>query len=498
MVVPGNGPSISVRLSGFMQKLLVLAVCLAASAAGQYPGGGYPPGQSPGQYPPGQYPPGGYPPGGQYPGGGMSIPHRTKKKDQKKDEATQPNFSAEGVTLSINPTKLVIGTTDGREITMTVTPQTKFTRADKDIPSSQIVPRTTVHIDAIEDDEAFLTVTQINLLKDAPPPDAVAPSGRPVMPSRSAAAEDEPRPTILERPLEAPGRPVLKHGGGGKSASADDDSDVAASKPPAKPAAAAQTADSGKKATDDFTIDTDAERPKIVSRTSDEILQRTMDWAHSYNQGLPNFVCEQETTRYYEQSRASGWQAADIVTAKVVYEDGKENYRDITVGGKRTNKSMMDLGGSTSTGEFAATLRSLLAEGDRATFKFAQSTTAENGEAAAVYDFKVPLANSDWAITIGGQTLHPAYSGSIWVVKSSGEVRRIEYGADKIPKDFPDDFVQTAVDYDEISLGTPAKYLLPIKAEVVACNRGTTFCTKNTIEFRNYHKYSGESTIVFH
>jgi hypothetical protein len=114
-----------------------------------------------------------------------------------------------------------------------------------------------------------------------------------------------------------------------------------------------------------------------------------------------------------------------------------------------------------------------------------------------VYDFKVPLANSDWAITVGGQTLHPAYSGSIWVIKSTGEVRRIEYGADKIPKDFPDDEVQTAVDYEEVSLGTPAKYLLPVKAEVLACNRGTTFCTKNTIEFRNYHKYAGESTIVF-
>jgi hypothetical protein len=185
----------------------------------------------------------------------------------------------------------------------------------------------------------------------------------------------------------------------------------------------------------------------------------------------------------------------DIVTAKVVYEDGKEDYRDITVGGKRTNKSMMELGGSTSTGEFASTLRSLLEPG-RATFKFAESTTVGN-DPAAVYDFKVPLANSDWSIVVGGQTLHPAYSGSIWVVKSTGQVRRIEYGADKIPKDFPDDEVQSAVDYDEVSLGTPAKYLLPVKAEVLACNRGTTVCTKNTIEFRNYHKYSGESTITF-
>ena len=467
-----------------MSKLILCFALMVGCAAAQYPG------QYPSQYPPGQYPPGQYPPGS-YPGGGLSIPRRSKKKDQK-NEASQPNFSAEGVTLSSDSKKLVIGTDDGREISMTVTPDTKFTRGDNDIPSSQIVPRTTVHIDAIEDDEAFLTVTHVNLVKDAPPPEAMAPTGRPLMPVNQAA-EDEPRPTIMDRPLDAPDRPVLRHGGGGKSTSSSDDDDTAASAAPAKPVPAAAPA---KKSTDDFTIDTDSERPKIVSTTSDELLQRTMQWAQNYNQGLPNFVCEQETTRYYEQSRASGWQVADIVTAKVVYEDGKEDYRDITVGGKRTSKSMMELGGSTSTGEFGSILSSLLSSGPRATFKFAESTTVAD-EPAAVYDFKVPLANSDWAITVGSQTLHPAYSGSIWVVKSSGEVRRIEYGADKIPKDFPDDEVQTAVDYEEISLGTPSKYLLPVKAEVLACQRGTTTCTKNTIEFRNYHKYAGESTIVF-
>jgi hypothetical protein len=285
--------------------------------------------------------------------------------------------------------------------------------------------------------------------------------------------------------VDAPGRPILKYGGGGKSLPADDNDTPTRAKAAPAP----------KKQTDDFTIDTDSERPKIVANVSDELLKRSFDWAATFDRGLPNFVCEQNTTRYFEQSRSSGWQAADIVTAKVVYEDGKENYRDITVGGKRTNKSMMEIGGSTSTGEFASTLHSLFEPG-RANFKFAESTTVGD-EAAAVYDFKVPLENSDWAIVVGGQNLHPAYSGSVWIVKATGEVRRIEFSADKIPKDFPDDEVQTAVDYEPISLGTPQKFLLPVKAEVLSCQRGTTLCSKNTIEFRNYHKYSGESTIVF-
>ena len=81
------------------------------------------------------------------------------------------------------------------------------------------------------------------------------------------------------------------------------------------------------------------------------------------------------TTRYAERSKSEGWQPIDVITAKVVYEDGKESYKEITVGGKRTNKSMLALGGSTSTGEFASILGGLLADQSRAEFKLYRSTT---------------------------------------------------------------------------------------------------------------------------
>ena len=75
------------------------------------------------------------------------------------------------------------------------------------------------------------------------------------------------------------------------------------------------------------------------------------------------------------------------------------------------------------------------------------------GTPAAIYDFTVPLQRSGWTIIVGGQALRPQYSGSVWLEKSSGQVRRIEFQADKIPKDFPDDSVQTAVDYQANSFG---------------------------------------------
>ncbi len=244
----------------------------------------------------------------------------------------------------------------------------------------------------------------------------------------------------------------------------------------------------------DFTIDTDSDQPKLVS-SGDELIDRAREWAATLTNGLPNFVCEQLTTRYAEQSRAEGWQPVDIVTAKVVFEDGREDYREITVGGKRTNKSMLELGGSTSTGEFATTLRNLFSPQTNAQFKFYQSTTV--GETrASIYDFKVSLRNSDWFTSVGGQSLKPAYSGSVWIEKATGQVRRIEMQADNVPKNFPLVSVEWAVDYDEVSLGTQ-KFFLPVHAENLGCWRRASICTKNTIDFRNYHKYSGESTITF-
>ena len=83
-------------------------------------------------------------------------------------------------------------------------------------------------------------------------------------------------------------------------------------------------------------------------------------------------------------------------------------------------------------------------------FKFFRSTTVGQSS-AAIYDFKVLLPNSDWFVKVGGQSLRPAYSGSVWIDRSTAQVRRIEMQADKIPQDFPLDSVQWAVDYDERS-----------------------------------------------
>ncbi len=482
---------------------LLLSTYLLAFSSGlvaQYPGQ-----QAPGQYPPGQYPPGQGPMGGG--GSGIPVPWGHKKSQKKKDDsgtAAAPTFSAEGKTVSNDGKKLVIDTADGRTITLSISDQTKWTRSGSDLAASKFVPRTTVHVDAAEDDEANLKAVHVDLLKDAPV-ESASTGGERRSSQRVGSSDDEgdttPPPTIMEKPTEAPNRPVLRHGKPKESESTDDSVDMASNTPAGRPSAQKSAADTPKSEQPksdepaDFTIDSSSEHPHMIKDPSQDLIARTKEWAASFSSGLPNFVCQQMTTRYLEQSRSAGWDALDVVTAKVIYEDGHEKYQEITVGGKRTNKSMLELGGATSTGEFASTLQSLFSPRSRAKFTFYRSTTVRS-TVEAIYDFKVALTNSDWFINVGGQGLHPAYSGSVWIDKSTAEVRRIEMQAEAIPQDFPLDSVEWAVEYDDVPLGT-AKFLLPVHAENLSCQRGSPICTKNSVDFRDYHKYSGESTITF-
>lgn len=449
--------------------------------------------QYPGTYPPGGYPPGTYP-GGPMGGGGsgIPIPHR-HKKGQSEDTSKLPTLSADGTTVSNDGKKLVISTNDGRTLTMAVNQKTQFTRSGSDIAGSRIIARTTVHVEAAEDENANLTAVKVELVKDAPAETATSASAGS---GDKSGDEDRVRPTILDNGPDAPDRPILRRGKPKDVDNSNDSPEIEAhNAAPAAPKTAAASVPQKKNSSDDFTIDGETAHVQARASAASELIAKTKQWAMTFTNGLPNYVCQQMTTRYMEQSRSSGWEPLDVVTAKVVYEDGKEDYREITVGGKRTNKSMLELGGSTSTGEFASTLRSLFSDASQAQFNYYQATTLQ-GTPAAIYDFKVALRSSDWFINVGGQSLKPAYSGSIWIERSTGVVRRIEMQADHIPVDFPLDSIEWAVDYDSVSLGT-AKFLLPVHAENLACQRGSSICTKNTTDFRDYHKYAGESTITF-
>jgi hypothetical protein len=59
------------------------------------------------------------------------------------------------------------------------------------------------------------------------------------------------------------------------------------------------------------------------------------------------------------------------------------------------------------------------------------------------------------------------------------------------------DKVESAVEYGLVRLGGTKEFLLPATAEILSCQRHSSTCTRNRIEFRNYRKFGAESSITF-
>jgi len=197
-------------------------------------------------------------------------------------------------------------------------------------------------------------------------------------------------------------------------------------------------------------------------------------------------------SRYTQQGRGTET-PLDVVSAEVIYDNAQESYRNVKINDRPTGKSMQEIGGASSTGEFASTLLDLFHPDTRAQFQPGGATTI-SGFAAQVYDFQVRSENSHWDIHSDAQTMTPAYGGSVWVDPETARVLRIEMQARNIPSDFPMDTVESSVDYSYVKIGD-TEFLLPVHAESLGCQRGTNYCSHNIIDFRNYHEYTSSIKI---
>jgi hypothetical protein len=227
----------------------------------------------------------------------------------------------------------------------------------------------------------------------------------------------------------------------------------------------------------------------------DPTITKAREAAFAYSETLPNYLVQQMTTRYQSDRPKSGWQALDIVTADLTYQDGRESYKNIKVGNKTVNTSMDEIPGTRSTGEFSTVLEELFEPG-ATKFRPGGQDTIHN-RSAYVYSFEVTRELSRWRIEAPSQLYYPAIKGSVWIDKETSRVMRIEQSGKGMPALFPFDTIETTVDYDFIRLGTSGPYLLPIESEVLSCQRGTSICSRNKIEFRNYKKFGAETNITF-
>ena len=496
----------------------------------------------------------------QYPGGigGIPIPHRRKKTKTKEQQENQDVQNITGVLRRLDEKSLVVEADDTRILSLGRSATTKFSKDGSDIKPDILKPGDHLLIEAVEDDKGFLSAVNVMLQKEGTAEER-AQASTPVEISTQASSPDDERP--VQRRKDSPSEPEKAAPEAGTAASAPTSNPAPSGASPPKPPANApeivppeagldldhipastssrvpvDSTDSGpprlqrgkpaprksspaeehskpaqvavnsprasSPAPDHEVIPLPSEdadiRPRPIAETPpppDPRIEKARATSAAFTETLPNYVCQEQMARFASVSHKVNWQPMDIVSTEVVYENGHEHYRNIQINGKTVKKKMEELPGAWSTGEFGTVLMDLFSPGTAADFR-RRGSARTGGRDAFAYDFDVDHPHSHWNVMAPSQSVQPAYKGSVWIDKETGRVLRIEMEAQHLPEQFPFDKVESSTDYEFIRIGE-GQFLLPVHAETLACERGTNNCSHNVIDFRNYHKYSGESTIIF-
>lgn len=388
-----------------------------------------------------------------------------------------------GMVLSISATDLTLDTGEDRPIRAQINTATKYLSTMGKVKASDFEPGDKVTLEATHSDGDNYLSTTITLNKKGSAED-----------KQNAKSKLNPPAAPIARAAPAPAdAPTLRR-------SAPETQSAAVQPAPVQPRPPQPTQSTPTQrpslSADDVDGVTRTPAPPPSAADGDDIIDQTRQVAATFTQSLPNYIVKQFTTRYVSQSASRGrtsWQPLDVVTSDLVYLDGKENYTNIMVNGRATRDASQN--GSWSEGEFASSLNALLSPYSASEFRNKRPVTIVN-RPAYKYDYTIEQPRSAWRIETEGQSYQPGYDGSIWIDKETFRVLRIEMSARNMPRSFPIDTTESSLDYDFVLIGDQ-KYLLPVHSESLSCWRGTSQCSRNVIDFRNYKKYTADSSITF-
>jgi VWFA-related protein len=222
-----------------------------------------------------------------------------------------------------------------------------------------------------------------------------------------------------------------------------------------------------------------------------DALRGVCEYAISLPQKMPNFICEQETSRYRGNNRVP----RDLIQALVRYEDGAESYSEIKLNGKPAPSAITESPGLWSSGEFGSNLRAIFNLGNRSIFEFSGENKL-GARAAWVFHYKIVRQNDPlWRLHGEGQVLAPPYGGELWVDQKTGELLRFRSLAKEIPPTFSMQGAELLTDYDTVGFGDGTAFLLPVEATVATKYRGEED-TRNVVQFRNCRKFRAKARMV--
>jgi VWFA-related protein len=240
---------------------------------------------------------------------------------------------------------------------------------------------------------------------------------------------------------------------------------------------------------------------------NDPLIEAARKAANAYVDSLPDYIVKRSTTRY-GSNRPSvtetvgsvlHWQTLNIVTADVAAERGREVYTNIRVNDKP--EKVLPQGGIWSYGEFTSDLIAVFGQQAAAVFTNPRSDSIRK-RPVTVYEFSVDQAHSVWSVAASenrngaADIWFPAYSGTVWIDRETGQTLRVSMQARDLPPDFPLDSILSVTDFDFVKIGD-GTFLMPVHSDAYSCHRGGTGCFRNENVFRDYNKFTAGATITF-
>jgi hypothetical protein len=229
-----------------------------------------------------------------------------------------------------------------------------------------------------------------------------------------------------------------------------------------------------------------------VYRETQPFIEQVRAVAQAYVSSLPDFTVRQRVQRYY---RLGGrpWQLGDYLEIAIAYSAEKGEKLELKLhNGVSTSLGLDEVGGLTSTGQFAGLLKSLFDETSQTTFRDA-GTTNFYGRTCQVFTYVVETAYSRQTLQVGKARTIAGYRGRIFVDPETRRIVRLESESFDLPPDFPVSEAVSIVEFGWVTVGEN-DYLLPVAARVALTDRKDRITSLNCITFQKYGKF--ETTVV--
>jgi hypothetical protein len=237
-----------------------------------------------------------------------------------------------------------------------------------------------------------------------------------------------------------------------------------------------------------------AAQDNISTSEQTRIIERAREVALQYTANLPNFIATETIQRAELPKHSQTWKPDDTLTVDVAFSDKGERYNILAINGKPTKKTLSQLGGAKSDGEFGTILRWIFLPESATKFLWERSEELR-GRPMYVFSYNIEQNNSGYRVGWNNRRIIAAFGGLVYVDRDSSRVMRLTHAPSGIPASWPLASMSSDLDYGFAEINGQ-KFLLPLHAEMTLTLRDGSQA-RNTMDFDNFRKFTTEATLKF-